>query len=115
MVRPVKIAELKNRLSYYLRRVQRGESILVCDRDRVIARIERVDPHAPGPESDLAVRRHMAAYLNVPVYKAFHEWLGRGPELGPMWQAWAAGDRKAAVAAIRRRRRSFSTRGTAGA
>src|SRR3990167_11423365 len=52
MVRSVKIAELKNRLSYYLRRVQRGESILVCDRDRVIARIERVDPHAPGPESD---------------------------------------------------------------
>jgi antitoxin (DNA-binding transcriptional repressor) of toxin-antitoxin stability system len=37
----VKIAELKNRLSHYLRRVQRGESILVCDRDRVIARIER--------------------------------------------------------------------------
>jgi prevent-host-death family protein len=30
-VRTVKIAELKNRLSYYLRRVQRGESILVCD------------------------------------------------------------------------------------
>lgn len=59
-----------------------------------------VNLDAPGPESDLAVRRHMAAYLNVPVYKAFHEWLGRGPELGPMWQAWAAGDRKAAVAAI---------------
>ena len=39
--RTVKIAELKNRLSYYLRRVQRGEAILVADRDRVIARIER--------------------------------------------------------------------------
>jgi len=38
----VKIAELKNRLSHYLRRVQRGQSILVCDRDRVIAKIERV-------------------------------------------------------------------------
>jgi len=37
----VNIAELKNRLSYYLRRVQRGESILVADRDRVIARIDR--------------------------------------------------------------------------
>ena len=23
----------------------------------------------------------IAAYLNVPVYAAFHEWLGRGPEL----------------------------------
>jgi antitoxin (DNA-binding transcriptional repressor) of toxin-antitoxin stability system len=51
-VKSVKIAELKNRLSYYLRRVQRGESILVCDRDRVIARIERVAAYAPGPEQD---------------------------------------------------------------
>lgn len=48
----VKIAELKNRLSYYLRRVQRGESILVCDRDRVIARIERVGAGTPVPEGD---------------------------------------------------------------
>src|SRR5688572_26861241 len=36
----VKIAELKNHLSAYLRRVRRGESILVLDRDRVIARLE---------------------------------------------------------------------------
>ena len=37
-----KISELKNRLSYYLRFVRRGQPILVCDRDRVIARIEPV-------------------------------------------------------------------------
>ncbi len=48
----VKIAELKNRLSHYLRRVQRGESILVCDRDRVIARIERAGTLAPAPGDD---------------------------------------------------------------
>jgi probable F420-dependent oxidoreductase len=42
----------------------------------------------------------IAAYLNVPVYAAFHEWLGRGPQLQPMWDAWKAGDRKAALAAI---------------
>ncbi len=42
----------------------------------------------------------IAAYLNVPVYAAFHEWLGRGETLTPMWEAWRAGDRKAAVAAI---------------
>ena len=30
-------------------------------------------------------RRMIAAYLNVPVYAAFHEWLGRGDLLGPMW------------------------------
>jgi probable F420-dependent oxidoreductase len=42
----------------------------------------------------------IAAYLNVPVYRAFHEWLGRGDQLQGMWDAWAAGDRKAALAAI---------------
>ncbi|MGH3472394.1 MAG: LLM class F420-dependent oxidoreductase, partial [Nocardioidaceae bacterium] len=38
--------------------------------------------------------------LNVPVYAAFHEWLGRGPALQDMWTAWKAGDRKAALAAV---------------
>ncbi len=47
-----------------------------------------------------AGRFAIAAYLNVPVYAAFHEWLGRGPLLQPMWDAWQAGDRKAALAAI---------------
>jgi probable F420-dependent oxidoreductase len=42
----------------------------------------------------------IAAYLNVPVYAAFHEWLGRGDDLEGMWDAWKAGDRKAATAAI---------------
>jgi probable F420-dependent oxidoreductase len=45
-------------------------------------------------------RRAIAAYLNVPVYAAFHEWLGRGDELAPMWEAWKAGDREAATNAI---------------
>lgn len=58
----------------------------------------QVDP--PSPESDLAARRHIAAYLNVPVYKAYQEWLGRAEQLRPMWEAWARGDRKGAVAAI---------------
>ena len=60
--------------------------------------IVNVDP--PTPESDLGIRRHITAYLNVPVYRAFHEWLGRGEALGPMWEAWARGDRRAAVAAV---------------
>ncbi len=57
-----------------------------------------VDP--PGPEADVGVRRHVTAYLNVPVYRAYQQWLGRGAELTPMWQAWERGDRKAAVAAV---------------
>ena len=42
----------------------------------------------------------LAAYLNVPVYAEFHRWLGRADELQGMWDAWAAGDRKGALAAI---------------
>ncbi len=45
-------------------------------------------------------RRMLAAYLTVPVYAAFHEWLGRGEVLRPMQEAWAAGDRTGAVKAI---------------
>lgn len=49
---------------------------------------------------DTGARRHVAAYLNVPVYRAFHEWLGRTPVLRPMWEAWGRGDRRSAVAAV---------------
>jgi alkanesulfonate monooxygenase SsuD/methylene tetrahydromethanopterin reductase-like flavin-dependent oxidoreductase (luciferase family) len=45
-------------------------------------------------------RRLIAAYLTVPAYAAFHAWLGRGEAMRPMLDAWAAGDRKAALAAI---------------
>jgi probable F420-dependent oxidoreductase len=52
-------------------------------------------------ETALAVGRFaIAAYLTVPVYRAFHEWLGRGELMQPMQDAWAAGDRKAALEAI---------------
>lgn len=42
----------------------------------------------------------ISAYLNVPVYAAFHEWLGRSEDLAEMWSLWRAGERKAALAAI---------------
>jgi probable F420-dependent oxidoreductase len=45
-------------------------------------------------------RMLISSYLTVPVYAAFHEWLGRGESLAPMHEAWAAGDRAAANAAI---------------
>jgi probable F420-dependent oxidoreductase len=47
-----------------------------------------------------AGRRLLSTYLNVPVYAAFHRWLGRGDALAPMWSAWEAGDLRAANAAI---------------
>jgi probable F420-dependent oxidoreductase len=45
-------------------------------------------------------RRAIAAYLTVPVYTAFHQWLGRGEMIAPLLEAWAAGDRKRALTTI---------------
>jgi probable F420-dependent oxidoreductase len=42
----------------------------------------------------------ISTYLTVPAYAAFHDWLGRGELLKPMHDAWAAGDRAGAAAAI---------------
>ncbi len=57
-----------------------------------------VDP--PTPEAEIGIRRHINTYLNVPVYKAFQQWLGRTELLTPMWTAWEGGDRKGAVKLI---------------
>jgi len=42
-------------------------------------------------------RRVVAAYLTVPAYAAFQEWLGRGDALRDMNAAWNAGDRARAL------------------
>ena len=58
---------------------------------------------APSEDTEMVRklgRYAIAAYLNVPVYAAFHEWLGRGPQLADMWRLWKEGDRKAALEAI---------------
>jgi probable F420-dependent oxidoreductase len=54
----------------------------------------------PGRETDEVLRRWIAGYLTVPTYRAFQDWLGRGPMLQPMYEAWAAGDRRAALEVI---------------
>ena len=54
----------------------------------------------PNPDREVVyplAKRSMAAYLNVPVYRAFHEWLGRGELLGAHWERWEAGDRAGAL------------------
>lgn len=73
--------------------------------------------HAGGPDKEIVARifvlpvedratalaigrRAVAAYLNVPVYAAFHEWLGRGEQLAGMWSKWKEGDRPGALEAI---------------
>jgi probable F420-dependent oxidoreductase len=45
-------------------------------------------------------RRLVTAYLTVPAYAAFHEWLGRGDLIKPMRDKWAAGDRRGASEAV---------------
>jgi antitoxin (DNA-binding transcriptional repressor) of toxin-antitoxin stability system len=51
-MKTVNVAELKDRLSHYLRMVRRGESILVRDRSRVIARIDAAGGSAAGESDD---------------------------------------------------------------
>lgn len=81
--------------------------------------VRRVAPlvHAGGPDKQIVARlfvipsadrtlaraigrRAAAAYLTVPVYAAYHEWLGRGDVVAKVSGLWNAGDRKAAVEAI---------------
>ncbi len=64
----------------------------------VVARIFAVPDADPDTARGIG-RWAISAYLNVPVYRAFHEWLGR-EELTPMWKAWDEGDRRGALAAI---------------
>jgi probable F420-dependent oxidoreductase len=65
----------------------------------VVARIF-VCPTADADYARGLGRMLIASYLTVPAYAAFHDWLGRGDRLRPMHDAWAAGDRKAAAAAV---------------
>jgi probable F420-dependent oxidoreductase len=66
---------------------------------QVAARIY-VAATADAEAARAVARRAIAAYLTVPVYRAFHTWLGRGERLAAMWRAWEAGDRKGALQAI---------------
>ncbi|MFC1412933.1 LLM class F420-dependent oxidoreductase [Streptacidiphilus sp. N1-12] len=59
-----------------------------------------VCPTADAAYARALGRRLIAGYLTVPAYAAFHRWLGRGDRLKPMWDAWAAGDRKGAAASV---------------
>ncbi len=69
------------------------------DGKEIVARIF-VCPSTDADTVRAQARRAVAAYLNVPVYADFHRWIGRGERLQGMWDAWAAGDRKAALDAI---------------
>jgi probable F420-dependent oxidoreductase len=65
----------------------------------IVARLFVV-PIADRAAARAIARRAIAAYLTVPVYAAFHEWLGRSEPLAGLWSHWKSGDRKAALEAI---------------
>jgi probable F420-dependent oxidoreductase len=53
--------------------------------------------HGPEEETLVTAKRTFVAYATVPVYTEFFRWLGRGPEIDPVIDAWNAGDRKRAL------------------
>jgi probable F420-dependent oxidoreductase len=56
----------------------------------------------PGEEAqaEYHARRYIAAYMNVPVYRKYQQWLGRGELLAPMNEAWADKRRREATELI---------------
>jgi antitoxin (DNA-binding transcriptional repressor) of toxin-antitoxin stability system len=80
----VNVSELKNRLSHYLRLVRRGETVIVRDRDRVIARIEPAGGAATvgsgdGPWLDELERR---GTIRRGSGSLPGQWLAKRPEVG---------------------------------
>ena len=65
----------------------------------VVCRIY-ICPSEDAAEVRAQAKMLIAAYLNVQVYAAFQEWIGRGPKLRAMWDLWRAGDRKGALGTI---------------
>lgn len=59
-----------------------------------------VAPMADAAAVRAAVKPALAAYLTVPAYAAFHEWIGNAERLATTWRLWAEGERRAAAAAI---------------
>jgi antitoxin (DNA-binding transcriptional repressor) of toxin-antitoxin stability system len=56
----VKIGQLKNGLSSFLRKVRAGESVVIYDRDTPIARIE---PMLPAPQKFKTNDEHLASLI----------------------------------------------------
>ena len=70
----VNIAELKNKLSAYLDRVEQGEEILVINRTKAVARVVPVDPSSATEEEMQLV---VAGKLRLPVRRMSNEFLGK--------------------------------------
>ena len=67
--RPLRVAELKARLSQYLRAVRAGRSLTVFDRDTPVARLVPVEPGPGDLPSVKPVRRLRDVHLPRPLGK----------------------------------------------
>ena len=67
--------------------------------NEIVARIF-VCPNEDSETVRLQAKRAIASYLNVPVYRKFHEWLGRSDVLGEHWKLWDSGDRAGSLEAM---------------
>jgi probable F420-dependent oxidoreductase len=86
--------------------------VSAADVARVAAIVREENPTAeivtrimvcPSEDTDSVrafVRTLVTGYLTVGVYREYQKWLGHGDALAAMWDAWDAGDRKAASAAV---------------
>lgn len=76
----VGISKLKDQLSAYLKRVQAGETVLVMDRGKPVARLERADPEL---EEDARYRRLVASGIIRPGKRPVRAAPIRPVDLGP--------------------------------
>jgi probable F420-dependent oxidoreductase len=118
---PIYVAALQERMIRQAVRVADGviTNWLSADDVRQVAAVVRDEAHKAGkdptafpilcritvcptrePRAREQFRRAVTAYLNVPVYRRFHDWLGRGEVLAEMHARWDAGDRRGALAAV---------------
>lgn len=119
---PIYVAALQERMVRQAVRISDGiiTNWLSADDVKQVAAVVRDEARAAGKDPDgVAIvcrifvgvtsdprtareqfRRAMTAYLNVPVYRRFQAWLGRGEALGLMHERWERGDRRGALAAV---------------
>lgn len=80
-MKKAEIAELKNRLSFYLGLVRDGESVLVYDRDRAIARINPITASDTVEMKDWTAELQHTGVLRPPRTQLGKHWLQRRPKV----------------------------------
>ena len=78
----VNISTLKNELSAYLRKVKKGEEVVILDRDRPVARISRLTPRdAIRTESDRLDDLERRGIITRAKKKLPKDWFERHPPI----------------------------------